>query len=173
MIDSFRAILIACLAFLLLHGCISDASTIQQNVTNQTTEQIVLDNSSQNSANATMDQTGNSTEEKQGFDFSPLYNEKGKLIVYFFHAPRCPACQSIQPKVEDIGFRYQNWTEWKGFNLDVEKDRQVYFQFYNDFNLSPERSGTPMILVNNTILWGQYEINDSLEQIINGSIKRD
>jgi thiol-disulfide isomerase/thioredoxin len=131
----------------------------------------MFNDTSINTTNSTSNQSEN-TSKKQGYDFSPVYSQDGKLIVYFFHAPHCHACQSIAPKVEDIGYRYQKWTEWRGFNINIDKDRVVYFQFSRDFNLTPERSGTPMILVNRTILWGQYEINDSLEQIINGSIRR-
>jgi thiol-disulfide isomerase/thioredoxin len=157
----------AVFTLLLLYGCTSTVEIQDPNQTNSTITENVLNNTAKNNTQNSEPKTQDSTDK---YDFSPVYTQDGKLIVYFFHAPHCPACKSIAPKVEDIGYRYQNWTEWRGFNINIDKDREIYFQFYNDFNLTPERSGTPMILVNGTILWGQYEINDSLEKIINQSI---
>ena len=169
---SSRAIFIACFSFLLLFGCLDSGENVQINESNKTINQSNENQSNLGTANSTINKIENSSIKNESYDFSPVFTNDGKLIIYFFHAPHCPACKSIQSKVEDIGFRYQNWTEWKGFNINIDSDRDVYFQFYNEFNLTPERSGTPMILVNNSILWGQCEINDSLGTIINESIKQ-
>jgi len=104
------------------------------------------------------------------YDFSETHTKDGKLIVYFFHSPTCNSCKAIYPEVERIAKQYWNQTEWIDFDLNVPDDKNRYFQFYRQFNVTPERSGTPTILVNGTVLWGRYEINDSLEGIINASI---
>ena len=104
------------------------------------------------------------------YDFSATHTTGGKLIVYFFHSTNCNSCKAIYPEVERIAKQYSNQTEWIDFNLILPDDKTRYFQFYEQFNITPERSGTPTILVNNTVLWGRYEINDSLEGIINSSI---
>jgi thiol-disulfide isomerase/thioredoxin len=152
--------------FIFLAGCIGPAQDIQNssidvsiNLSENQINKKVIVNISENKSDST------------AYNFSPVYSGDGKLIVYFFHMPQCPACKSIRPKVEDLGLRYQNWTEWRGFNINIDDDREIYFQFVKEFNIRPERSGVPMIMVNQTILWGKYEINDSLEQIINGSIR--
>ena len=167
----FPVLIVVSVALLLLSGCMGTAENTDPN----TTDQLITDNATNNTIiNNTIDTIQNNSEnistDLGKYDFSPVYNSENKLIIYFFHYPHCPACKSIAPKVEEIGYKYQNWTEWKGFNINIDQDRAIYFQFYDYFNLTPERSGTPMILVNNTILWGQYEINNSLEKIINGSI---
>ena len=104
------------------------------------------------------------------YDFSPVQTQDGKLIVYFFHSPKCNSCKAIYPEVERIAKTYWNQTEWIDFDLTNPEDRVRYSQFYTQYNITSNRSGTPTILVNNTVLWGRYEINDSLEGIINGSV---
>ena len=112
--------------------------------------------------------TSNASSSK--FDFSPVYSDGGKLIIYFFYSPGCSSCKAVSPEIERIGKEYENVTEWRGFDINFPEDRDRYLQFYKEYNISPSRAGVPMIMVNKTILWGRYEINDSLERIINGSI---
>ena len=105
------------------------------------------------------------------YDFSPVRNVDGKLIVYFFYSPNCPSCKAILSDVERIAKHYWNETDWRDFDLTVSKKKEQYFQFYKQYNLTWNRSGTPMILVNGTVLWGRYEINDSLERMITETIR--
>lgn len=105
------------------------------------------------------------------YDFSRAYSGEGRLTVYFFYSSHCQSCKSIEPYVESIGRKYENATEWEGFDIDTGYGRDGYLQFFKDFNVSQNRAGVPTIMANRTVLWGIYEINDSLERIINASVR--
>jgi thiol-disulfide isomerase/thioredoxin len=146
-----------------MNGTVIQNNTIIQNTTNQIT----------NSSNSTKipdplsEQTNESSE---AYNFSRIYTEDGRLIIYFFYLPSCPSCKAVASEVERIGKKYEKSTEWHGFNIQFQKERDSYQQFYKEFNLTSERSGVPTLLVNGTILWGQFEIRDNLEKIINSSL---
>ncbi len=103
-------------------------------------------------------------------DFDKVYSGDGKLMVYFFYSSTCEKCKIIAPFVAGIAEQYGNVTEWQDYDINGAQGRSAYFSFFKQMNLDQDRSGVPTILVNDTVLVGIYEINDSLEQIINGSI---
>jgi thiol-disulfide isomerase/thioredoxin len=155
-----KPILIALLlASILIAGCATTAPQAQAN--NST------GNASLAAAVATNASSGTTND---SIDFHKAYSDDGKLMVYFFYSRTCKSCQAIGPYVESIGRKYGNLTEWHSFDIYVIGDRLEYLRFFKEFNLPQNRSGTPTILVNNTVLWGRYEINGTLEKIINGSI---
>lgn len=168
--------LVLMLALLLIAGCTSNNDATHTNETTNasasnstiasTTNVTIAENSSLDGA-----QNQSGTFNGSDYDFSRVHSDDGKLVVYFFYSANCNACKSIGPYVESIGKKYENQTEWRGFNIDIKSDREIYFQFYRKMSLNQSRAGVPIMLINNTILWGRYEINDSLENVINGSIK--
>jgi len=166
--------LVLMLALLLIAGCTSNNSVGNPNESaNGSTSNSTLENIANASLNSPLNSTQNQTAELNDseYDFSRVYSDNGKLIVYFFYSAGCNACKAIGPYVESMGKKYENQTEWRGFNIDIKSDREIYYQFYRKMSLNQSRAGVPIMLINNTILWGRYEINDSLEQVINGSIR--
>jgi thiol-disulfide isomerase/thioredoxin len=172
-----RVALFLCLSLLLLAGC---TSQFQQpappaNVSTPLHPGITAQIPSQNISNTAQNQaafniSSNPTQENKTYNFSPVYSSDGKLMVYFFYSSTCPSCRAVGPYVEYIGKKYENQTEWQGYDIDTGYGRDAYLQYYKDFNISQARAGVPAIIVNNTVLWGRYEINDSLEMLINGSL---
>jgi len=168
--------LVLMLAVLLIFGCTSNNEAAHTNETTNasasnstiasTTNVTIAENSSLDSA-----QDQSASVNGSNYDFSKVYSDDGKIVVYFFYSANCNACKSIGPYVEGIGKKYENQTEWRGFNIDIKSDKEIYYQFYRKMSLNQSRAGVPIMLINNTILWGRYEINDSLEQVINGSIR--
>jgi len=168
--------LVLMLAVLLIFGCTSDNNANNANETTNASESNSTIASNTNvtiAENSSLDNVQNQSATFNGsdYDFSKVHSDDGKLVVYFFYSANCNACKSIGPYVESIGKKYENQTEWRGFNIDIKSDREIYYQFYRKMNLNQSRAGVPIMLINNTILWGRYEINDSLEQVIKSSIR--
>lgn len=160
-----KRLLLATLFIVLLFGC--------------TSKQINQDNSSINSTNTTINKslTQNNTTitnktivQNKVNNFSRTHTDDGKLIIYFFYLPTCPSCQAVSTHVETIGKKYEKKTKWEGYDINFDDAHAAYQQFYNEYNLTPNRSGVPTMLVNNTVLWGQFEIRDNLEKIIKNEI---
>ena len=166
------------LAFVFIAGCTTPAPEAQAN--NSTTQAVPAANATANStqdtgameipANASENLSANASEQNFSIDLHKVYSDDGKLIVYYFYSHTCPKCKAIEPFVESIAKHYANVTQWQSFDINNKDDRATYFRFFKEFNLTQNRSGVPAILVNNTVLWGRFEINDSLEQEINGSL---
>jgi len=112
----------------------------------------------------------NSSGQNLSMDFSKVYSGDGKLMVYFFYSSTCPKCKEIEPFVTAVAGQYGNVTDWQDYDINGAQGRSAYFSFFKQMDLPQNRSGVPTILVNDTVLVGIYEINDSLEQIINGSV---
>ncbi len=163
---NLRILFVPLLAVMLLAGCTEQAQSPQQNSTGAGTGTNGTVPQNQNPNPPAYYDNATGAADSSGIDFHKEYSDDGKLMVYFFYSPSCPSCKAIRPFVESIGANYSNVTEWHGFDLTKKADRDEYFRFFKEFNLPQSRSGTPTILVANTVLWGRYEINDSLEKLI-------
>ena len=147
------------LAFVLIAGCTTPASGQQAN--NSTAQASPATNASSNATLGTANQS---------IDFHKVYSDDGRLMVYFFYSRSCKSCKAIGPYVESIGKNYSSVTEWHGFDINTQDGRAEYLRFFKELNLPQNRSGVPTIFVNNTLLWGRYEINGTLEKIISGAV---
>lgn len=99
------------------------------------------------------------------FEFSNTTTHDGKLIVYYFFSPTCPACKALQPEVDRLKAKYGN-IEWVEYDITTENGAYAYQAFAVQHNLSSTQRLVPQILVNGTIITDRFNINKSIEGII-------
>jgi thiol-disulfide isomerase/thioredoxin len=107
------------------------------------------------------------TEEVE-YDFSPTHDREGRLIVYFFFSPRCSASRAIIPEIDILESEYPD-ALFLRYNLSMDNGSEAYRQFAEQHNLSNDEMYVPQVLVNSTIITDRFEINESLEGLLNSS----
>ncbi|MBU1166420.1 thioredoxin family protein [Candidatus Micrarchaeota archaeon] len=95
----------------------------------------------------------------------PITNENGSLVVYYFYMSSCSACKSLAPDVDRIESEYPE-AAFKRYEIRTQGTKEIYVAYAEQYNLSTSQRYVPQALVNNTILTGIFEINETLGGII-------
>lgn len=98
------------------------------------------------------------------FEF-PDTNAAGKPVVYYFFSPHCEASIAIRPEIDRLEAKYSGM-EWKEFDITTQNGTIAYVQFAEQHNLSTEKRLVPQVLVNGTIITDRFNINESLEGVL-------
>jgi thiol-disulfide isomerase/thioredoxin len=98
------------------------------------------------------------------FNFSKTTAD-GRLIAYYFFSPHCEASVAIRPEIDRLESKYPE-VDWKEYDITTQNGTMAYVQFAERYNLSAEKRLVPQVLVNGTIITDRFNINESLEGII-------
>ena len=96
-----------------------------------------------------------------------------KVLIKYYWGIGCSHCEEIEPFIEKISLKYQDKINLQKY--EVFQDNKNFQQLINDCklinpNINTNRLGTPTIIINNKILMGSGEIENSLENEINNSL---
>ena len=106
------------------------------------------------------------------FDFSNKTTEDGRLIVYYFMSSGCGACKELQPEIDRLMGKYTK-LEWHIHDIVTQNGTIAYTQFADQYELSPDKRLVPQVLVNGSIITDRFNINNSLEGIIQNFSEND
>ncbi len=158
---SMKPLIIALLLLMLL-GCTSQPKEQQmQNITPATEQEGQKPIPVQNTSNET------ETEQKQdNISNQTEISYSDKVQVHYFYSPACHFCTKLGPFLEEQQQKFNNTTEWHKHNVMQEQGYDFFNKTISEKNLS---SAVPIILVNNKTLEGFYQINSSLEKLLQNS----
>ena len=102
-------------------------------------------------------------------DASNQTSDAPKLTVYYFYAHYCIASQAINPEIARLEAKYRNSVVFEKYNITEPEAFRQYNLFAAKYNLSNKSRVVPLVYVDGKILVGRFEINDSLEGLMNES----
>jgi thiol-disulfide isomerase/thioredoxin len=175
-----RNLMLIAAAFLLLFGCASQkpgyeapqapGSTQQEQAALPAIQQEKVSTASLSFSRDTSGVMNTDTEfpKPPVFDFSPVKDADGKLIVYYFYSPNCVASKAIAPEIDRMEAAYSG-VDFIRYDITTQNGTLAYVEFAKEYNLSTDQRLVPQVLVNRTIITDRFNINDSLEGIISAS----
>jgi len=94
----------------------------------------------------------------------------GNVTVYFFYGEECPHCHIVMPLVENLSKKYPDVE----FHLLEIWHNQTNYNQYSRMNteLKNPRNGVPVVFVGTTIVYGEREIPENLELVIQDQVKK-
>ena len=96
---------------------------------------------------------------------------KYQLVVYYFYNPNCTACKAIAPEIDKLQSKY-NGTVYFVKNSILEKSGMTEFnKFAAQYKLSNNNRVVPLIYVKDQVLAGRFDINASLDSLIQNNTK--
>jgi thiol-disulfide isomerase/thioredoxin len=165
--------LAALIIVLLVAGCVGDAEQTE-NKTLPIENISVVDNGTQNQTTeqqniTTQNKTERVAEEQKPtlFDFKNVTTESGGLIVHYFHSSGCVASIALNPEIDKLEKNYPD-VLFARYDIFTQNGTQAYLAFADQYNLSRDLRLVPQVLVNGTIITDRFNINDSLEGMIQG-----
>jgi len=99
------------------------------------------------------------------YDFSNRTTADGRLIVYFFYSPYCSASKAIRPEIDKLEQRYQN-VSWNEYDITTANGSVAYSNFASQKNLGAKERFVPQVLVDGRVITDRFNINNTLEDVI-------
>jgi len=92
------------------------------------------------------------------------------LTVYFFYGEECPHCHVVMPLVTNLSVKYpdahiQILEVWHN-----TANNELYTKVNEKIGIAPP--GVPEVVIGDTVLVGDREIPEKLEQLIIGQLKK-
>lgn len=168
-----KIIAIVFLVVLLLTGCTLQETERNNEVPptkNLTDEDIEGEAEGQNqttslpAANVTNDSMTANTS-LQEYNFTNVTTGGGRLIIYYFHSTGCVASKALNPEVDRLELEYPE-ALFLRYDIATQNGSSAYNGFAEQYNLSTDKRLVPQVLVNGTIITDRFNINESLENII-------
>lgn len=83
------------------------------------------------------------------------------LQIYYYYSSYCPYSMRIKPFMERQQVRFENVTEWHGFDVSTRQGYYFFEKMANERNLSNSSRVVPLAIVDGSMFVGIPEINKS------------
>ncbi|MBN1170070.1 hypothetical protein JXA56_03520 [Candidatus Micrarchaeota archaeon] len=101
--------------------------------------------------------------EPEVFEFNKTINDS--YVVYFFHSPKCSACQESYSIISELKDKYPEII-FINYSLATGSGNRAYIQFAELNNLSRDKRLVPQVYVNGSIITNRYNIGEKLGPLL-------
>jgi cytochrome c biogenesis protein CcdA/glutaredoxin len=95
---------------------------------------------------------------------------ENSTCVYFFYGDGCAHCARVEPFINEIASRYDSLDVQK-FEIYNDRSNMILLnQYFENYNISNENRGIPVIFIGNNYLIGDKPIIENLESTLQDNI---
>jgi uncharacterized membrane protein len=89
------------------------------------------------------------------------------IRAVLFFSPTCPACHAVMEEIlPPIVDKYTDRLDVVGIDVSLPAGKQLYMDMVSAFTLPDDRLGVPTMIVGSSVLFGRYEIEEQLPDLI-------